>query len=109
LKHNNYKRELHIYLYNTDEKDILVSYKESKEAIDMFYTEELRDLIIKTTQTKLISTRYLQEDIRLFVHFDDSNTTEIKLGGDNEATEREIKPGHNLENLVLAGEFGWYD
>ena len=110
MAHNDYKRELHVYLYNTNEKDVLVSYKETKEATDVFLRGVLNeDLVIKTTQTRFISTLYLQANIRLFIHFGNDNTTEVKLGRDNERTEREIKPGHNLENLVLAGEFGWYD
>lgn len=58
---------------------------------------------IDTTIPTFLSWEYSK---KLFVHID-GEVHEIKLG-DTEGTEREIKLGHNLCKMLLAGEFDWY-
>ena len=60
---------------------------------------------VDTVQAHCCSTVWLQMGYRLFVHFSDGTDTEIKLG-DNPSTGRHIRVEHNLERLLLAGEFG---
>lgn len=43
---------------------------------------------------------------RLFVHVN-GESHELTIG-DCDGTEREIREGHNLEKLLIAGEFDWW-
>ena len=62
--------------------------------------------IINTTQTAFLKTSIL-DDYRLFVH-KNNKYIEITLG-ECQGTERFIRPEHNLERLVLGGEFDFGD
>lgn len=47
-------------------------------------------------QMGLFSTRLFELGYRIFIHESPLRQYEIKLGGDNARTNREIKMGHNL-------------
>ena len=55
----------------------------------------------------LLHTRLFEMGYRIFVK-DKDGYYKIKLGGDNERTNREIKIGHNLFKMWRAGEFSNY-
>lgn len=60
---------------------------------------------VDTVQTTCCSTRWLMEGYRIFLHFPDGTNAKLRLGQNN-CTDREIHPEHNLQKLLLAGEFG---
>ena len=65
--------------------------------------EKKNDLIL-TTQMCFLQTDWLELGYRIFVH-DNTGDYEIKLGGDNERTRREIRISHNLFKMWHNGEF----
>ena len=63
----------------------------------------LTDEIVFTTQTAFLSFRWAE---RLFVHRK-ACVHEITIG-DCEGTTRFIREGHNLEKMLISGEFDWF-
>lgn len=69
-------------------------------------TEEYLDLnvrVIHTFQPHFFSTKYIHK-YELYAH-KDGKVIHVQLGSNNPSTERDIKEGMDLENLLLAGEF----
>ena len=62
---------------------------------------------INTTQMGFLSwsARLFDEGYRIFIHESITDCYEIKLGCDNERTNREIKKGHNIFKMWMSGEF----
>ena len=58
---------------------------------------------LHTTLTRYLSFKYGE---RLFVHVG-SEVHEITIG-ECDGTKREIKKSHNIEKLLLSGEFEWF-
>ena len=61
--------------------------------------------IIHTLQMSCLDTSLFKLGYRIFIHEDNNDCYEIKLGTDNERTNREIKMSHNLFKMWLSGEF----
>ena len=98
-------REIHILLDSFDVGQIqergikvLTTFIDTEKAV---YNDENK--YIYTTLTHFLRWNYAG---RLFVHVD-GETHELNLI-DCEGTERVILPGHNLEKMLISGEFDWW-
>lgn len=89
-------KEFHLYCGNTYPEDCLHTLSE----IERVYGKA----DIHTTQVSALSTALFYEGYRIFVHPVKGPVFEITLG-DCANTNREIREGHNLERLLIAGEF----
>lgn len=77
--------------------------------VEFFYDTTLemineRRPYIRTTQMALLSTDLIAKGYRIFVH-DKDGEYEIKLGGGNERTNKDLRMEHNILKMWLAGEF----
>ena len=90
-------KEFNLYMHKAPES-ALTTWDETEIAIVR------ENEIIDTTQVMLCTTSLFEQGYRIFVHFGENDKTEIKLGS-NERTNRVICMGHNLPNLIVAGEF----
>ena len=61
--------------------------------------------IIHTLQMCCLDTSLFKLGYRVFIHENEESVYEIKLGTENERTNREIRISHNLFKMWLNGEF----
>ena len=91
------QKSFHLYLAN-DSTEIIHSYAKTKKAIDEGFP------IIMTTQILLCKTSLIEKGYRIFIYPKIGERFEITLGT-CECTNREIRIGHNIANLIVSGEF----
>lgn len=93
-------KEIHLLLGAAEISPIgkyLTTYLETLNAL------KVKDIVC-TTQPHFLSFKYAES---LFVSLDGYTEHEITLGA-CEGTTRMIKEENNIENLLLSGEFSWY-
>lgn len=91
-----FKKEIHIHLDNVPE-GCLTTYCATEKAIEDDFD------VVHTTITHFCSWRY---ERKVFIHVNGTQH-EITMG-DCEGTNRHIREGHNLEKLLITGEFDWF-
>ena len=96
------EREIHIWMdkIGFDEFEntayLCTTYAETRVMIDA------EQEVVHTTQTHFCQFEFG----RIFVHAN-GEVHEITKG-ECEGTEREIRQAHNLEKMLIAGEFSWF-
>lgn len=85
--------------YSVRDHGFIHGYYETLQAI------ENNQQKIYTTQLSLLHANLFEKGYRIFVREKNDDMFEIKLGYENDRTNREIKVFHNLEKMLIAGEF----
>ena len=98
-------KEYHLYMYLPD----WFTRANDSCSYTIAHTNEriYRGLTVDTIQACTLSTSLFEKGYRVFIHDKPGSSFEITLGT-CERTNREIKMGHNLLNLLLSGEFELY-
>lgn len=100
-------KEVHLYLKFELEywdKDVPIAI-DFYDSIMYYQNSAFRDNdILHTTLTHFLSFGYGK---RLFVHTPDRKVHEITLGK-CEGTNREIRESHNIEKMLIEGDFDWF-
>ena len=99
----------HRYLTRENVLYSLGDYEECEEALNIARSRFESDAnkynkVCTTTQMCFLSTEWLEYGYRVFVH-DKSGQFEIKLGPDNERTDREIRIAHDIFKIWRNGGF----
>lgn len=71
--------------------------------VDTMRAFDRKDDVIYTTQTSFLQFENAE---RLFVHVN-GESHEIKIG-ETDGINKELRPAHNLQKLLLAGAFEWF-
>lgn len=93
------KPEYHLYLYIPMRSEFVMQLTVGMvdRAVSMGYD-------VGTIQVCTLSTSLFAKGYRIFVHDKPGSKFEITLGN-CERTNREIRMGHDLEKMLLSGEF----
>ena len=94
--------ELHLYLDLQDLAEMEYACDTYRETQERF--ESTLDGIVRTTIPFFLSFDFAD---RLFVHCN-CDVHELTVG-ECEGTERYIRKSHNLQKMLFAGEFSWFD
>ena len=100
-ENSEYEKELHVWLTDNYPANIFVSHS-LNSALALLNNNVP---IVHTTQTHCFTTEWIGKGYHIFAHLLDGNVVEIKFGK-NTCTNREIRPSHNIEKMLLANAFG---
>lgn len=98
------KPEYHLYLYSVPITYLLDFVEDMQLTVDQVNYAISIGRDVMTIQVCTISTLLFTKGYRIFVHDKPDSKFEITLGK-CERTNREIRMGHNLERMILTGEF----
>ena len=93
-------KEYHLYLYEPEQ--LIIYWDNSLHDVELAINRGHES--INTVQVVTCTTDLFRHGYRIFVHAAPDDVYEINLG-QNERTGREIKMGHCLYKMILAGEF----
>lgn len=107
MKNKNKEKFIIFFMDEEDIENICINnfrhgYYETLKAIE---NEEYN---IYTTQLSLLETSLFKKGYKVYIREKEKDIFEIKLGK-NERTDKKIRKWHNLEKLLLMGEFRRYN
>ncbi len=94
-------KEFHLWIGHGYPSDTCLTYTDTLHKI----RDDKDDTVLHTTQIHFLDTELFARNYRVYVHINAHTCKEIKLG-DSTTTGRLIHSEHNLEKLLLIGEFG---
>lgn len=92
-------KEIHFWIGDGYPVDTCVTYK------DMLCKLRNNTPVLHTTQIHFLDTELFVRGYRIYVHINAHTCKEIRLG-DKTLTNKLIHENHNLERLLLMGDFG---